>query len=56
VSLGDSGDANLPWKLNTGVLEKCGYTLILRGYDRTIVSNNGSIVHAASKAVGFAVI
>ncbi len=56
TSLADSGDANRAWSLDTSPLDKCGYTLTLRGYDRTIINNNGAIVHSASKAVGFAVV
>ncbi len=37
-------------------MDKCGYTLTVRGYDRTIINNNGAIVHSAGKAVGFAVV
>ena len=55
-ALGDSGDANLPWTLDTSPMDKCGYTLTLRGYDRTIINNNGAIVHSAAKAVGFSVV
>ncbi len=55
LSLADAGDANLAWTLDTKPLDKCGYTLTVRGYDRTIVNNGGSSVHTAAKAVGFAV-
>ncbi len=55
-SLADSGDASLGWSLDTTNLDKCGYTLTLRGYDRTIIDNNGAVVHSNSKAVGFSVI
>ena len=41
--------------MDTTNLDRCGYTLTLRGYDRTIV-NNGAGVHNNSKAVGFSVI
>lgn len=56
TSLADHGDANLPWTLDTTPMDKCGYTLTLRGYDRTIIDNNGAIVHKTSKAVGFSVV
>ena len=56
TSLADSGDSNLKWTLDTTPMDKCGYALILRGYDRTIINNNGAIVHSASKAVGFSVV
>jgi hypothetical protein len=56
TALSDFGDANLPWSLDTTPMDKCGYTLTLRGYDRTILNSVGGSVHAASKAVGFAVV
>jgi len=56
VSLADNGDGNLAWSLDTSPMDKCGYTLTVRGYDRTIINNNGAIVHSAGKAVGFAVV
>lgn len=55
-SLVDQGDGNAAWTLKTTNLDKCGYTLILRAYDRTIVNSNGAIVHWNKKAVGFSVI
>ena len=55
TSLGDPGDGNAGWSVDTTNLDRCGYTLTLRGYDRTIV-NNGAGVHNNSKAVGFSVI
>jgi hypothetical protein len=56
TSLADNGDGSLAWTLDTSPMDKCGYTLTLRGYDRTIINNNGAIVHSAAKAVGFAVV
>jgi hypothetical protein len=56
TALADGGDGNLVWSLDTSKLDKCGYTLTLRGYDRTILNSNSSSAHTASKAVGFAVI
>jgi hypothetical protein len=56
TTLSDSGDGNLAWSLNTTKLDKCGYTLTLLGYDRTILNSSSSSAHGASKAVGFAVI
>ena len=56
ASLADSGDGNLAWTLNTAPMDKCGYTLTLRGYDRTIVNSNGSSVHSNGKAIGFSVV
>ena len=55
VSLADHGDASAPYTIDTSVLDKCGYALILRGWDRTIRSNNGAVTHSAAKAVGFSV-
>jgi hypothetical protein len=55
-SLVDQGYEKEAWKLNTSNLDKCGYTLILWAYDRTIINSNGAIVHWEKKAVGFSVI
>lgn len=55
-SLVDQGDENAPWSLYTKELDKCGYTLILWAYDRTIINSNGAIVHWKRKAVGFSVV
>lgn len=55
-SLIDQGDGNALWKLDTTNLDKCGYTLNLWAYDRTIVNSNGAIVHWDKKAVGFSVV
>jgi hypothetical protein len=52
----DPGDANVPWSLDTQKLDKCGYTLTLWAYDRTIVDSNGALVHWDRKAVGFSVV
>lgn len=54
-SLADVGDASTPWTLDTTQLDRCGYTLTLRAWDRTILDSNGAIEHTASKAVGFSV-
>jgi hypothetical protein len=56
VTAPDTGDADAPWTLAVGGLDTCGYTVTLRGYDRTIVDSNGAIVHSAGKAVGFSVV
>ena len=59
-SLSDQGPTNDAWQLaitqGTAKLDKCGYTLTLWAYDRTIVNSNGAIVHWNKKAVGFSVI
>ncbi len=54
-SLSDNGDGNGVWQLDTSKMDKCGYTLTLRGYDRAIVNSNGAVVHHNGKAVGFSV-
>ena len=55
-SIADQGDPNAPWSLDTAQLDKCGYTLTLWAYDRTIVNSNTAVVHWAPKAVGFSVV
>ena len=55
-SLADGGDGNLGWTLDTSLMDKCGYTLTLVRYDRTIINNNTSSSHANHKAVGFSVV
>ena len=55
TSLADSGDASAAYVIDTSKLDKCGYAMILRGWDRTIRSNNGAVTHSAAKAVGFSV-
>ncbi len=56
ASIADAGDANASCTIDTSKLDKCGYALILRGWDRTIRSNNGAVTHFNAKAVGFSVI
>lgn len=56
TSLSDTGDGNYAWTLDTTGLDKCGYTITLRGYDRTIVNGSLSGRHADAKSVGFAVL
>lgn len=56
-SLSDQGATpSETWSLDTTKLDKCGYTVTLRVWDRAIVNSNGAVTHSASKAVGFAVI
>ena len=56
-SLADQGATpSEAWSLDTTHLDKCGYTVTLRAYDRAIVDSNGAVTHSASKAVGFAVV
>jgi hypothetical protein len=54
-SLVDAGDQNFAWSLDTSALDKCGYTLTLWAYDRTIVDSNGAVCHWNKKAIGFSV-
>jgi hypothetical protein len=56
TSIADSGDTAATYTIDTSQLDKCGYALILRGFDRTIIDNNGAIVHSNAKAVGFSVV
>ncbi|MDD1750515.1 MAG: hypothetical protein LUO89_11650 [Methanothrix sp.] len=55
ASLADGGDANAEWHLDTSKLDKCGYTLTIRAYDRVILNSNAALTHENSKAVGFSV-
>ena len=56
-SLSDPGATpSEAWSLDTTKLDKCGYTVTLRVWDRAIVNSNGAVTHSQSKAVGFAVI
>ena len=55
TSLGDGGDANAAWSLDTTIMDRCGYTLMLHAADRAIVDSNTSAVHSNAKAVGFSV-
>ena len=55
-SLADQGATpSETWSINTSQLDKCGYTVTLRAYDRAIVNSNGAVVHSAAKSVGFSV-
>jgi hypothetical protein len=55
-SLADQGATpSETWSLSTAKLDKCGYTVTLRVWDRAIVNSNGAVTHSASKAVGFSV-
>lgn len=42
TSLSDTGDVNQPFNWGTVGLPKCGYRLILRAWDRTIINNHRS--------------
>ncbi len=54
-SLGDGGDANAAWTLDTSKLDPCGYTVSLMARTRVILdSNPGYLPLYGPKAVGFA--
>jgi hypothetical protein len=55
ATLADGGDANAPWSVDTAKLDKCGYTLTIRAYDRVILDSNAALTHGNSKAIGFSV-
>lgn len=50
----DDGPDAGTWSLNVNSVRDCGFTVTLRGYDRTLV-DNGVRTHEGAKAVGFAV-
>ena len=50
----EMGPTNEPFTIDTGKLQKCGYTLRLRGYERTILNNNHNFPYA-DKYIGFSV-
>ncbi len=52
--LGDDGPEAGTWSLNPVDLPRCGYTVRLQGYDRTLI-NDGTHTHYGVKYVGFAV-
>ena len=54
TSLSDDGPDAGTWSLNVNAIQNCGFTVTLRGYDRTLV-HNGATTHHGAKAVGFAV-
>jgi hypothetical protein len=60
ASLVDQGPANGTWSLNVTQdgkkLDKCGYTLTLRAYDRAIIDSNGAVWHWKPKSVGFSIV
>ncbi|QJW88211.1 hypothetical protein HNV11_01855 [Spirosoma taeanense] len=54
-TLGDTGDANGVWTLNTGPLDPCGYTVSCIAKTRVILNSNpGYFPQYGPKAVGFA--
>jgi hypothetical protein len=54
-SIGDNGDANATWSLDTAPLDPCGYTVSLSAHSRVILNSNpGNFPYYGPKAVGFA--
>lgn len=54
-SIGDTGDANAPWTLETVALDPCGYTISASGRTRVILNSSpGYFPYYGPKAVGFA--
>ena len=54
-ALGDHGDANATWTLDTAKLDPCGYTVSLMARTRVILNSNpGYLPLYGPKAVGFA--
>lgn len=54
-SIGDTGDANTPWTLDTKPLDPCGYTVSLSARTRVILNSSpGWFPYYGPKAVGFA--
>jgi len=53
--LGDNGDANATWSLDTSPLDPCGYTVSLSARSRVILNSSpGHFPYYGPKAVGFA--
>jgi hypothetical protein len=55
-ALGDIGDSNAPWSLNTSQLDPCGYTVSLLANTRVILNSSTYLPQYGPKAVGFAVL
>ena len=53
-ALGDTGDANGSWSLDTTTLDPCGYTVSIGAHTRVILNSSGNFPYYAPKAVGFA--
>ena len=54
-AIGDNGDVNTPWTLDTTPLDPCGYTVSLYANTRVILSSTpGYFPQYGPKAVGFA--
>ncbi len=53
--IGDNGDANAVWSLDTAPLDPCGYTVSLTAHTRVILNSSpGYFPYYGPKAVGFA--
>ncbi len=52
----DQGDFNAPWSIDTAKMEKCGYTIRGRCFERTIFDNNHNFVDYKETYLGFAVV
>lgn len=55
-ALGDTGDSNTVWTLNTAPLDPCGYTVSLLASTRVILNSSTQFPLYGPKAVGFAVL
>ena len=54
-AIGDTGDANAPWTLDTAPLDPCGYAVSLSATTRVILNSTpGYFPYYGPKAVGFA--
>lgn len=55
-AVGDNGDSNAVWSLNTAQLDPCGYTVSLLANTRVILNSSTLFPQYGPKAVGFAVL
>jgi hypothetical protein len=53
-ALGDTGDGNGTWSLDTSALDPCGYTVSIGAHTRVISNSSTDFPYYAPKAVGFA--
>jgi len=56
ASISETGPSNESFSVDTSKLNKCGYTLRLRGYERTILNSNVGHFPFADKYVGFSIV
>jgi hypothetical protein len=52
----DQGDFNAPWSIDASRMEKCGFTIRGRCFERTIFDNNHNLVDYKETYLGFAVV